>query len=260
MAVGTQRNIGRRAGLVPLAFAIVAASLTGCVAGTSSATPGSATATPEPSATPTVVVGEPITGTGPIDGAPLAAPAGTQSVTIAFECAGDIRFSVELTNDMTGGMLVGDCGSTNEMTWPLPSGSGSGLFVYLPDDIDWVATPTFSSAPFVYDDALTEDCAAFADAESALMNADQGYTLYDAFEEDEWTSRVDGAVADLTALAETASPSIAEAIATVAAEASAPDRTVGMALTDEAHTAADTVSAECNRNQTPIILSGEFGG
>lgn len=260
MARGTDRTVGRRAGLVPLTIAIVSIALTGCAAGGPDASPGEATVTPEPTAT--VTVGERMAGSGPTEGygVELMIPSDARSVEIAFECTGDGRYSVQVGDGMTSGSLIGDCGDADAMSWPLTDPAGSWMSVYLADDADWVASPTFSSAPFEYDDALTEDCAAFADAYSALMNADQGYTLYDAFDADEWTSRVDGAAADLADLAETAQPSVAVAIATLQAEASAPDRTVGEVLTDEAHEAIGHVSAACNRNQTPLVLSGEFGG
>lgn len=156
--------------------------------------------------------------------------------------------------------LQGDCDGTSELTWPTDALTAPRLTVWVPEGIDWAATPTFSTAAFVYDDQLTADCGTFADAYSALMNADQGYTLYDAFEEDEWTQRVDGAVADLTTLAEDGSPTIAEDVASLRDLASDPDRTVGEVLTEDAYTVIGAVSEACSRNQSPLILMGEFGG
>jgi len=251
--------------LLAAAAAIAGLALTGCAAGATAAAPGStpdSTATPEPSAT--TVAGDTLSGTGPTDvtGVDFALPSGMKTVVIAFECGGGGRYAVELRDSATieEVTLQGDCEGTSELTWPTDDLTAPRLTVWVPEGIDWAAAPTFSTAAFVYDDQLTADCGAFADAYSALMNADQGYTLYDAFEEDEWTQRVDGAVADLTTLAENGSPTIAEDVTSLRDLASDPDRTVGEVLTEDAYTVIGSVSEACSRNQSPLILSGEFGG
>jgi hypothetical protein len=255
-----RRQVTRRVPIL-LATVIAAVALSGC-AGSASGPAPTATATPEPSAT--IIPAEAISGTGSTElgGVEFAIPEGAKSVVIAFECDGGGRYAVELGDSMALGQafLQGTCEGTADLAWPIEDRTEELLLVRVSDGVEWSATPTFSTAPFVYDEELTADCATFAEAYSALMNADQGYTLYDAFGEDEWTQRVDGAAADLAALAETADPAIAEGVASLRDLASDPDRTTGAVLSTEAMTAIGPVSQTCDKNQSPLILSGEFGG
>ena len=157
-------------------------------------------------------------------------------------------------------LLHGMCEGSTELSWPITDQTDPSLSVTVPQEVDWTASPTFSTAPFVYDHALTADCGLFADAYSALMNADSGYTDYDAFDEAEWESRVDEAAADLGDLAASAQPSIIDAVERLQSIVSDPARTVGVGLTADAYAAIGEVSNACNANQTPLILTGEFGG
>lgn len=262
MAAAPQSGLGRASRLGPLIAAIVALGLTGCATGTVGAAPTSASPTPEP--TVVVTEGEPVTGTGPTEmaGAPLTIPEGAQSVTIVFECEGPGETVVELGDSMRleQAVLHGPCDGARELSWPLTDETEPVLSVMIPEGVAWTATPTYSTAPFVYDEAVTEDCATFADLYSALMNADSGYTNYDAFGQDEWTERVDDAVGHLAELAVTAAPALADAVAGVHATVSGPEREVGHVLTHEAVDAIGMVSQACDANQTPLILTGEFGG
>lgn len=254
----------RSAGLVhalPLVVATVLL-LTGCASGTSAAAPEPAPTTPEPTETP--LTAEPLAGEGPADdpGLDFPIPRGAKSVTIAFECDGGERFAVELGDTMMEGAanLLGVCDGVEELAWPVTNRTIPTLRVTVSDGVPWVATPTFSREPFAYDTALTEDCDRFSDVYSAFMNADQGFSLYAAFDETEWTERVDTAVGELVALSVTASPSLADALAKIHANASSSDRTVGEILSDDTRAAISDVSRACDRNQTPLILMGEFGG
>ena len=255
-----RRQVTRRVPIL-LATVIAAVALSGC-AGSASGPAPAATTTPEPSAT--IIPADAVSGTGSTElgGIEFVIPDGATSVVIAFECSGGGRYAVELGDSMMLGQAVlqGTCEGKTDLAWPIEDRTEELLLVRISDGVEWSATPTFSTAPFVYDEELTADCATFAEAYSALMNADQGYTLYDAFGEDEWTQRVDDAAADLAALAKTADPAITEGVARLRDLASDPDRTTGEVLSADAHTAIRSVSQVCDLNQSPLILSGEFGG
>jgi hypothetical protein len=260
-----RRQTARRAPiLLAAAAAIAAVALSGCAAGATAAAPGAGPGSTRPEPSATTIAGDAVSGTGSTElgGVEFAIPEGAKSVVIAFECDGGGRYAVELGDSMMLGQafLQGTCEGTADLAWPIEDLTEELLLVRVSDGVEWSATPTFSTAPFVYDEELTADCATFAEAYSALMNADQGYTLYDAFGEDEWTQRVDGAAADLAALAETADSAIAEGVASLRDLASDPDRTTGAVLSAEAMTAIGSVSQACDKNQSPLILSGEFGG
>ena len=264
MTMAAHRRRARVAGSLPLLLALSAVVLPGCVGGASAAGEGSPSSEPSPS--PSILESEPLSGVGQTEptNVPFPIPDGAQSLSLTFECDGgpDDQFSVELGDSMVSeqGIMHGQCGDQQEFSWPITTSTESILLVWAPEGVSWVATPTFSTEPFVSDAALTADCGAFAEAYSALMNADQGYTLYDAFDEAEWNDRVDGAVADLADLAATGSPTIVDAVERVRANASSPDRVVGTVLTDGTLAAIGEVSDACNRNHSPLILMGEFGG
>lgn len=257
----SRRRVGIAAGFVPVVAALVAFTLTGCGAGAAGVASAPETSTPEPTAT--LIPGEAVSGTEStgFDGVDFPIPTSAQSVTIAFECSSGF-YMVEFGDTMALGLaaLRGACDGPQELGWPVLAGSEPSLEVSVGEGVEWTATPTFSTAPFVRDDALTDDCDEFAPSYSALMNADQGFTLYDAFGADEWTTRVDGAAADIAVLAKNAHPVIADAVARVAAIASDPNRTIGAALTPDASAAIEEITQACNANQTPLILDGEFGG
>jgi hypothetical protein len=262
MAVAHERRSRRGAAAASLGLLVSALLLAGCVMGTSASRPESTPATPEPTLTP--LLAGPLSGEGPTEdpGLEFPIPRGAKSVTITFECDGGERWAVELGEAMLEGQshLRGVCDGTQELAWPVTGQTIPRLSVTVTDGVPWVATPTFSREAFDYDTAVTEDCERFSAVYSAFMNADQGFTLYAAFGEDEWTDRVDTALGDLSELAVTASPSLADAFAKVHANASSADRTVGEILTDDTRAAIYDVTQVCDANQTPLIIMGEFGG
>lgn len=266
MAAAEERRSGWPTRVVSAA-ALVAVTLVlaACASDSSAAGPESTTPTPEPTLTPlTPLTAEALSGEGPSDepGLEFPIPRGAKSVSIAFECEGGERWAVELGDPMTTGQsyLRGVCDGAQELAWPVTGQTIPRLRVTVTDGVPWTATPTFSREPFAYDTAVTEDCERFSDVYSAFMNADQGLTLYAAFDEAEWTERVDTAVGDLAELAVTASPSLADPFAKVHALASSADRTVGEVLSDDTTAAIYEVTQVCDRNQTPLIIMGEFGG
>ncbi|MHC2998469.1 hypothetical protein OB08_04005 [Microbacterium sp. HJ5] len=188
-------------------------------------------------------------------------PAGAQSVVIAFSCNGGEHFSVELGDSMALGQapLSGTCDGTRSLTWPVSEQTGATLYVVVADGVDWMAAPTFLTAPFAYDEALTADCASFAEISSALFNADEGFTTYQAFGEDEWRARVDAASADLQELAEAAESELADEFSDLQGIVADPARTPGawVAGTEGANAA---IQQACNANQTPVVTVAEFGG
>ncbi|RWZ58440.1 hypothetical protein ELQ92_14120 [Labedella populi] len=264
MAAAQERRLMRVPRVLSLGLLVLVGALvlSGCASGTGTPDPESTPAASEPTLTP--LTAEPLSGTGPSDdpGLEFPIPRGAKSVTIAFECDGGERWAVELGDTMMAGQshLRGVCDGTQELAWPVTGQTIPRMRVTVTDGVPWVATPTFSREGFVYDTVVTEDCDRFSDVYSAFMNADQGLTLYAAFGEEEWTERVDTAVGDLSELAVTASPSLADALAKVHALASSTDRTVGEALSDDTMSTIYEVTQVCDANQTPLILMGEFGG
>lgn len=262
MAVAQERRSRRAAVAASLGLLVGALLLAGCAMGTSASGPESTPATPEPTLTP--LLAEPFSGEGPTEdpGLDFPIPRGAKSVSIAFECEGGEHYAVEVGDTMMTGqaMLHGLCDGTQELAWPITNQTIPTLRVVVTAGVPWVATPTFSREEFLYDTAVTEDCERFSDIYSAFMNADQGFTLYAAFGEEEWVDRVDTAVGNLSELAVTASPSLADPFAKVHANASSADRTVGEVLTDDTRSTIEEITQVCDANQTPLILMGEFGG
>jgi hypothetical protein len=250
--------------LLPLVLALSAVTVTGCAATATGATAGDGTPTPSATATATATTAETVTGRGPtvVSGDDLVIPDTARSLVVDFECSGGGQYTLELGDAMMlgQGLPQGTCDGPQELSWPLVADTEPMLSITVPDDVEWTATPTFLPEEFATDATLEANCATFSETDSALMNADVGYTEYDAFGPDEWASRVDGAADTLAELEADAHPDIADAVADLRALVSAPDRTTGTALTDDARAAIGVVDRACNANHTPLILMGEFGG
>lgn len=217
---------------------------------------------PEPSAT--ALTGEPVSGRGPTEsfpGVPFPIPSGARSLVLDFECTGGDSFSVELGDSMMLGQapLTGSCDGVQELAWPVPGGTGSTLYVTIPEQVDWVASPRFSTAEFAVDAALAGECEAFSEVYSAFVNADVGYTHYDAFDAAEWATRVDEASAELGTLAEGSQTTLGDAFAQLRLIVSDPGRTVGEALTGT-EDPIGRIHHSCATNHTPVITMAEFGG
>ncbi|WP_396641334.1 hypothetical protein [Microbacterium sp.] len=246
---------------VSLFVAAVALGLSGCA--TDDAGSGELSGLPEPE--PSVAVDDAISGVGPtgFPGVDLPIPAEARSVAVTFECDGGEPFSLELGDSMMLGQapLSGTCDGESELTWPITAKTGPTLGVFVADGVAWVATTEFSTDEFVVDAALTSDCTRFSDVYSALLNADTGYTQYNAFDETEWALRVDAASAELEDLANTAESSLREEFARMSRAVSDPTRAVGSAVTTAAaQELTGPIGEACAVNQTPVIIQSEFGG
>jgi hypothetical protein len=93
------------------------------------------------------------------------------------------------------------------------------------------------------------------------MNADGGYRAH-AISAADWTARVEKATTDLESLASASRSHIHDALTQLHAVISDSHPKVGdiSAVMDSGHALAQKISSACDTNQTPIILTGEFGG
>ncbi|MGW9159700.1 hypothetical protein [Microbacterium sp. NPDC055665] len=243
------------------ASAVLAVMLAGCTVAEPQAAP-----TPTPTVETVVQVstsGPAITGTGPTDpypGVDFPLPDHARSVTIDFECEGGTNFHIEVGDPMATGeaALGGTCDGITSLTWPVTESTAQKLFVWTPDDVEWTATPHYSTAEFIRDQAITTECEAFSSVYSAFSNADIGFTGYQAFDEAEWKRRVDAAAAELEALADTSETTMAEPFDALLAWVRGDGYTPGAVLHDTS--LIDPISDTCNTNHSPLILMGEFGG
>lgn len=252
-----------RPGLLACALVVFAVALVGCAASAPVAEP-----TPTPTQLGETVVelsvdGPVITGTGPTDpypGVEFPLREGTRSVTIDIACQGGGPFHVEVGDSMMLGQapLRGTCDGTTSLTWPLTEKTGPTLYVWVLDGVEWTATPHFSTAEFVRDDAIAAECEAFSAAYSALLNADIGLNEYRAFDEAEWSNRVDAATAELATLVASSETTMAESFASLLAVVRSDDLAPGAVSGDSRP--IDPISDTCATNHSPLILTAEFGG
>lgn len=245
-----------------LVAALVAATfaLSGCATTTGAAPSPSASASDETAATSTA--GTTVTGTGATGwpGLDFPLPAGARSVSIDFTCEGVGHYVVEFGDAMAENTfpISGTCGAPSSLAWPVDANTQPSIAVTVDDGIPWTATPLFSTKEFARDAAVTADCAGFVDVYSALMNADQGYTQYKAFDAATWAARVAAASSQLAALAAASTSSLKAPLTSMS-------QTVSTATepgTAQAGIADDVaqIGAACNANQTPYFIKAEFGG
>lgn len=252
--------------------AVLAVALAGCANADSDAAPApsapastSAASSPTPTPAPTVVPdGEMVTGVGPTIGFPgvdFPLSEGAKSVIIDFTCDGGAPYVVELGDSMllAQGTLMGTCEGTRQLAWPIVADTAPHLQVTVPETVEWSATPHFSADEFMQDAALAVECKTYSEISSAFSNADQGLMQYQAFEEDEWTTRVDGAAADLAALAASSTTGLAETYSAIHAGVTDPAREVG-AITNGIIGLDEPIRTACNDNHSPVVGYGEFGG
>ncbi|MEZ3160190.1 hypothetical protein AB1K54_06515 [Microbacterium sp. BWT-B31] len=258
------------AALLPLMVVGAALALSGCAVDdadaapapirSSSAPPETTSATPEP---PMTWPGDPVSGQGAIEHTEteFAVPEGAHSLVVDFECTGGASFSAELatTSSLVRAPLRGTCEGASQLAWPIVERNRTTFRVQLPDGVAWTARPTFSSADFDFDEAVTADCEKFAAVYSELVNADTGFTFSKKIDAADWVVRVDRAAADLQALAAYAKSTLGASFSQLQTIVSDPARTTGDILTPSAGPIGD-ISKACSLNQTPLILTGEFGG
>jgi hypothetical protein len=185
------------------------------------------------------------------------------SVVVSLVCAGGGNYQVWFGNSMALGSttLTGTCDGTHELAWPITERTAMTLTVAVPAGVTWRATPTFSTAPFVDDTVLASDCKEFAAVDSEFMNADGGYRAH-AIDAAEWTARVEKATKDLQALAVASRSRIHDALTQLHALIEDAHPRIGDAsfTMDSGSVPGQTISNACNANQTPLVLTGEFGG
>ncbi|QLD11506.1 hypothetical protein [Microbacterium oleivorans] len=247
-------------------FVVMAASsmlaISGCA--TSPSVAGSTDGSPEPVSSPTTAAGGAVSGVGPtgFPGVEFPIPADARSVVVDFVCHGGGSFSVELGDSMMLGqaMLGGVCDGGAELSWPVTERTGPTLSVHVGDDVEWVATPAFSTEEFATDAATAADCERFIDIFSALANADAGFSTYRAFDEAEWGARVDGAAVELDALAASAASALRDSFVELSGAVSDPARSPGAVLVGPAADHIAAISQVCDANQTPLHIRAEFGG
>nr|WP_201470424.1 hypothetical protein [Microbacterium hydrocarbonoxydans] len=256
-----------RAIAVTMALGIALSGCTGASTGDSTAPTSSATPEAPAQAVDVDVAADlsapPVSGTGPtapFPGVDFPIPEGARSLELDLVCASDARITVEVGDSMATGQAVleGTCGAAAQtMVWPISEKTSPTLNVWAPEGVAWTATPRFSTAEFVTDETIAAECAAFGDVYSALMNADQEYRHYQAFGLDEWTSRVDAAAADLAALANSSTSTMAPGFAQLLATLQSPDRVAGEVSIINPN---DLLGDACAVNHTPLVLNAEFGG
>jgi len=244
------------------AFAALTIALVGCTA-VEPAAPPDPTPTGETSVE-LIMNGPAITGTGPTEpypGVDFPLQEGMRSVTIDIECAGDGLFYAELGDSMALGQapLRGTCDGTTSLVWPITEKTEPTFTLWVPDGVEWTATPHFSTAEFVRDEAIAAECEAFGNVYSALWNADSGYVTYQAFDETEWKARVDAAVVELESLVKTSDTAMADSFAQVLAAARGEKAAPGAWLS-ESSTVLDPITDTCNTNHSQMIVRAEFGG
>ncbi|MFS0866366.1 hypothetical protein AB3M83_03405 [Microbacterium sp. 179-B 1A2 NHS] len=181
-------------------------------------------------------------------------------MSIDLTCDGHGPYSVELGDSMAANLatISGTCGAEEPLAWPVTDDTAPSIAVTVDDNVEWTAAPRFSTAEFTRDPAVTAECAAFTDVYSALVNADDGFNDYDAFDEEAWSARVATAstqLADLAAASTSALAAPLAAMSTVVAAASEPGK-ARSGTEDSVMQVADA----CDANQTPFVIMAEFGG
>lgn len=244
-------------------FATATILLSGCSAEQPS---GDAAPSPTASATAEAVVtrdGAPITGTGtgmPLD-VTFPIPDGDfRSVALAVDCVGDVTFYVGISDPRGEGQSLqrGTCGRTAMFEWPLTRSTAESLTVVVEEGVAWSVTPSFSTAEFVVDPLIAEDCAAYSTAYGLIYNADIGYTRYDDVDEAEWNERIDTAAESLEDLADSSSSRLAESFAELVPILQDPQRVLGDAMSS-IKTQNATVSEICSANQSQVRFDADYG-
>lgn len=243
---------------------VVVLALSGC-----SASPpvGDATPTPTPEVTTEIVLtqdGPPVEGAGSgfPTGVALAVPEGDfRSLSLDFECTGGSEYLLELGNETSQGRTTrhGTCAGTTTFLFSFYARSDDRLGVLVGEGITWKATPRYSTAAFIPDPAIEEDCEAFGPVYSAILNADAGFSDYADIDEAEWNERVDAASDELEALAAASESALAESFADLVPVLRSPDRITGDLLrsTDPSNR---KISDVCAANETLPMIEAEYGG
>ncbi|KJL48299.1 hypothetical protein RS84_01058 [Microbacterium hydrocarbonoxydans] len=238
--------------------------LSGCTAAPPADDPSpSASATTESASVEVAVNGPAITGTGTAmdPGVALAIPAGDfRSVTLTVDCAGDATFQVGISDPAGAGLSLqrGRCGGDATFEWPLTATTEKALSVAIREGVAWSVTPRFSTAEFVVDPEIAEDCAAFSGPYSAIFNADVGYAQYDDVDEAEWNERIDTAADTLADLADESSSRLAESFTALVPILRDPQRVPGDMMS-AMRPQTETILDACGANQTQVSINADYG-
>lgn len=240
-------------------------ALAGCVPAAPSTQPSpTATSTSAVPASPAHVIDViELNGHGTLAGETIDVPIGddARSAQVRFACAGEGFFSIEFGEAVQGmpPFLDAPC-SRGEVSTVVPVAPGNGdLRLTTTDGALWIAQVTLSSDPFVVDEALAADCAAYSEAMSILHNADMGLTEYRAFDEAEWRTRVADGHAALVAARDGSTSRLAPVFAELVAAAEGADPVPGEAQ-DPLRADGGVVSATCAAQHTVVAITAEFGG
>jgi len=244
-----------------LQFSAVAACFIALLSG---CTPGPASAV-DPTSDPEPFAAQTLSGEGTAEGTvavPLEIPTKARSATIDFGCTGRDRFfSVELGDTMAhgGAPLVGLCDGVRRLAVAVDPSNPPALNVMVPEGVRWVATVTFSPEEFHGDPAVTTDCADYSQVFSTLSNADIGYSHYDAVDEPTWRARVAESATSLTDAGSRSETLLAPLFADFGTALTDPSLVVGDALA-RTQDIGYLIARICDANQSPIIVTGEYGG
>lgn len=225
---------------------------------------GEATSTPTTTTAASVSInGAVITGTGTAmqPGVAFPIPEGDfRSVSLAVQCDGDAPIQVGIDDPAGTGLTLqrGSCGEAMTFSWPLTSSTATSLAVATADGVVWSITPTFSTAEFIVDPAVADDCAAFSAPYGLIYNADIGYSRYDDVDENEWNERIDTAADALSDLADSSTSRLAEPFSDLVSILRDPQRVPGGMMSAMGAQGA-TISEVCSANQTPVTFDADYG-
>lgn len=220
---------------------------------------------PAPVAEPKLMPADPLSGTGPsgqFPGDEFPIPTDARSLVLEFACEGGSFFQVEIGDSMALGQdpLTGSCDGSTELAWPISSRTQPTIQVWTGDEVEWVATPTFSTAEFVTDEALAADCSGLVDVYSAITNAEEGFVTYKAFGREEWTTRMTDAIDALKALAAASTSNVSSDLATISQGLPVLDDVEPGQIRSDLYSQLDPIGRRCAMNHTPLVVNAEFGG
>ncbi|MBO9626423.1 MAG: hypothetical protein J7484_08625 [Microbacterium sp.] len=250
--------------VIGAAMAAAAIALSGCSA--ASPPSDSSTSAPTPTTSAEAVVtrsGQEVTGTGTQQGVAFSVPdGGFLSFTLDVACTGGTAYAIgvgEASSPLT--VQKGVCDGTRSFAWPIYAAGKSPSMTFIPDagGVAWSVSPRFSTARFLADPVIDEECTTFATVYSTVFNADHGYADYGKVTEAEWNEQVEGAADTLATLASSSTTPLAEPFAALLPILRSPQRPLGQ-LSASMHSQMTTIGDICGANQTELTFEGTYGG